>query len=171
MNFGAPNIKDNAISIFAFTFCCTRLKPLKPPNSARSWALGSPYKIKLMFYFAGNHALGCSHGSCILEAFRDCIDCAMQLTNNFISCRKKERNDCFGSAGFVEFTTGGNPCEIIRTSQGSFHAPASDFFCHDGEHTLTSKKIQGIYKMVLPSEMFGPSCYCRFYKPTSLYGF
>jgi hypothetical protein len=123
-----------------------------------------------MFYFAGSHALGCSHGSCILEAFRDCIDCALQLTNNFISCRKKSAMIVSVPPGFVEFTTGGNPSEIIRTSQGSFHAPASDFFCHDGEHTLTSKKMQGIYKMVLPSEMFGPSYYFRFYKPTSLSG-
>ena len=44
--WGAPNFKDNAMSIYAITFYCTRLKLLKPPNSAHSWALGSPYKIK-----------------------------------------------------------------------------------------------------------------------------
>ena len=61
--------------------------------------------LLFMFYFAGSHALGCSHGSCTLEALRDCIDCAMQLTNNF-TAEKKSAMIVSVPPGFVEFTTG-----------------------------------------------------------------
>ena len=65
----------------------------------------------------------------------------MQLTNNF-TAEKKSAMIVSVPPGFVEFTTGGNPSEIIRTSQDSFHAPASFFFAMMGNIHSPAKKCR-----------------------------
>ncbi|CAL1152262.1 unnamed protein product [Cladocopium goreaui] len=67
----------------------------------------------------------------------------MQLTNNFISCRKKERNDCFGSAGFVEFTTGGDPTICSCGRPGCEHEEDLEAQLNELQDTVSRLGLDG----------------------------